>query len=55
MADIVSRLTEPGELVVDPFVGGGTTAIVCRDLGRRFVGCDVDPKATETTRRRLAA
>ncbi len=54
MADIVSRLTESGQLVVDPFLGGGTTAIVCRELGRRFVGCDIDANAVATTRERLA-
>jgi SAM-dependent methyltransferase len=54
MADLVERFTKPGQLVVDPFLGGGTTAIVCRDLGRRFVGCDVDAAAVKTTRERLA-
>lgn len=54
MADIVARLTQPGQLVVDPFLGGGTTAVVCRELGRRFVGCDIDEKAINATRRRLA-
>lgn len=52
-ADIVSRLTSPGELVVDPFLGGGTTAVVCRDLGRRFIGCDKDPEAVRKTLERL--
>jgi SAM-dependent methyltransferase len=55
MADIVGRLTEPGELVVDPFLGGGTTAVVCQALGRRFVGCDVDRVAVDEARVRLAA
>jgi site-specific DNA-methyltransferase (adenine-specific) len=49
MADLIERLTEPGQLVCDPFLGGGTTAVVCLSLGRRFVGCDTDPKAVETT------
>lgn len=53
MADIVSRVTEPGQLVVDPFLGAGTTAVVCRDLGRRFIGCDIDADAVQTTRNRL--
>lgn len=53
MASLVERLTEPGHLVVDPFLGGGTTAVVCRDLGRRFIGCDVDPAAVATTRERV--
>lgn len=53
MADLVERLTKPGQLVCDPFVGGGTTAVVALALGRRFVGCDVDPKAIETALRRV--
>jgi 16S rRNA G966 N2-methylase RsmD len=51
---IVERLTEPGELVVDPFVGSGTTAIACVRLQRRFVGCDIDPQAVAIARRRVA-
>lgn len=54
MASIVERLTLPGELVVDPFVGGGTTAVVCRDLGRPFIGCDSDALAVARSRERLA-
>jgi hypothetical protein len=43
MADLIERLTKPGQLICDPFLGGGTTAVVCLALGRRFVGCDIDP------------
>jgi site-specific DNA-methyltransferase (adenine-specific) len=53
-AELVGRFTEAGALVVDPFLGGGTTAVVCRDLGRRFVGCDIDPAAVATARSRVA-
>lgn len=53
MAELIERFTKPGQLVVDPFLGGGTTAVVCRDLGRRFIGCDVDAAAVKTTRERL--
>lgn len=55
MADLVERLTDEGALVVDPFLGGGTTAVVCRELGRRFIGCDIDAAAVHATRARLAA
>ena len=34
--------TAPGELVVDPFSGSGTTAVVAAQLGRRFLACDLD-------------
>jgi site-specific DNA-methyltransferase (adenine-specific) len=50
----VERLTVPGDLVVDPFLGGGTTAFVCRELGRRFVGCDIDPAFVHVAQERLA-
>ncbi len=55
IAALVEAFTEPGDTVVDPFLGGGTTAVVCQALGRRFVGCDIDAATVETTRRRLAA
>ena len=42
MMDIVSCLTEPGDLVLDPFVGGGATAEACVRLNRRFIGYDID-------------
>lgn len=53
-AKIVQAFSNPGDLVVDPFLGGGTTAIVCHQLGRRSVGCDVDDQAVATARGRLA-
>lgn len=55
MADIVEHLTQPGDLVVDPFMGTGTTGVACRELGRRFIGCDNDADAVAAARRRLAA
>jgi DNA modification methylase len=39
---------------LDPFVGGGTTAVVALRLERRFVGIDKDVQAIETTRGRIA-
>ncbi len=51
--DIVQRFTEPGDLVVDPFLGSGTTALACLQLGRRFVGCDIDASAVAIARRRV--
>ena len=53
IADLIRGMTEPGQLVVDPFLGGGTAAVVCRDLGRRFIGCDVDASAVMTSRERI--
>lgn len=54
MADLTSRLTKPGDLVCDPFLGGGTMAVACLALGRRFVGCDIDATAVEKAKGRVA-
>lgn len=55
MADLVERLTKPGDLVCDPFLGGGTTAVVSLALGRRFVGCDIESAHVDQTRARVLA
>jgi site-specific DNA-methyltransferase (adenine-specific) len=53
MADLIDRLTKPGQLICDPFLGGGTTGVVAHALGRRFVGCDIDETCIETTTARF--
>lgn len=50
----IDCFTAPGELVYDPFIGGGTTAVACELIGRRWIASDTDPAALETTRKRLA-
>jgi ParB-like chromosome segregation protein Spo0J len=54
VASLIEKLTDPGELVVDPFLGSGTTAAAAVKLGRRFVGCDINPGAVAVARERLA-
>ncbi len=51
---LVERFSLPGDLVLDPFNGAGTTGVAAVGLGRRFIGIDNDPDAVETSRRRLA-
>jgi len=41
---IIKISTKPGDLVLDPFMGTGTTAIVAKQLGRHYVGIDIDPQ-----------
>ena len=47
--------SEPGDLVLDPFLGSGTTALVAGKLGCRFIGIELNPEYLEMSRRRLAA
>jgi hypothetical protein len=43
----------PDQLVWDPFVGGGTTPVVCKQMRRNFIGFEIDAGATEIARKRL--
>ena len=47
-------LTQPGDLVLDPFMGSGTTALAAVQLGRCFVGTDINKEYIELARKRIA-
>jgi len=53
---LVERLCpkEGSALVVDPQFGTGTTAVACAQLGKRFVGCDIDSKKVKIAKHRVA-
>jgi len=40
----VKTYTNKGDLVIDPFMGAGTTGLACARLGRRFIGIEREPK-----------
>ncbi len=50
---IIKASSNPGDLVLDCFVGSGTTAAVAEKLGRRWIACDLSRFAIHTTRKRL--
>jgi len=43
-----------GDTILDPFMGSGTTALACKQLGRRFIGFEINPKYVEICNQRLA-
>ena len=51
---IVMASSRPGDLIVDPFNGSGTTAVVAHRLGRSYLGIDLDENYLDLTARRLA-
>jgi site-specific DNA-methyltransferase (adenine-specific) len=51
---IISLVTLPGNVVLDPFAGSGTTLVAAQLLGRDAIGMDVSPDAVELARKRLA-
>ena len=52
--DHILRWTNPGDLVIDPMVGSGTTLRAAADLGRRAIGIEINPEYCELIRRRMA-
>ena len=52
--DHILSWTNPGDLVIDPMVGSGTTLRAAADLERRAIGIEINPEYCEIIRRRLA-
>ena len=50
---IIMASSHPGEIVLDPFIGSGTTAAAAKRLGRRYIGIDLSPEYAKHTRERL--
>jgi len=53
MKNIIEQFTDPGELICDPFLGGGTTGVIAIKTNRLFIGIDCDIKAINITKKRL--
>lgn len=52
---LIEASTRPDDLVLDPFVGSGTTLVACRKAGRRGIGIEVDERYIPIIHRRLSA
>lgn len=50
---LVDRMTQYEWLVLDPFMGSGTTGVACMNLGRKFVGIEIEPKYFDIACRRI--
>lgn len=48
----VMAMSDPGDIVFDPFSGSGSTMIACQQTGRRCFGCELDPRYADVIRRR---
>jgi site-specific DNA-methyltransferase (adenine-specific) len=52
--EIVKMLTKEGDVVLDPFLGSGTTAVVAKRLNRNYIGIEIHPEYVDYAKQRLA-
>lgn len=53
MRELVELFSDPGELVLDPFAGSGSTGVACNQLGRNFIGWELNDEYHAIATRRL--
>jgi site-specific DNA-methyltransferase (adenine-specific) len=51
---LIGAFTKPGAVVLDPFCGSGSTLIAAQELGRRFIGIELDEQHHRTASSRIA-
>ncbi len=52
--ELLNLLTLPGDVVLDPFLGSGSSAVACKRLDRRFIGYELNPDYCADARKRVA-
>jgi len=53
MIRMVTRYSLPEEIILDPFMGSGTTGVACAKLGRKFIGIEIEEKYFDIARKRI--
>ena len=53
MAHCVAGYSKEGQTILDPFMGSGTTGVACVNLGRKFIGIEIEPKYFDIACRRI--
>jgi len=53
ICELIRNNTNPGDTIFDPFMGSGTTGVACMELGRKFIGCEIDETYFEIAKKRI--
>ena len=53
MKALVNRFTKPGDTILDPFMGSGTTGVACVQTNRNFIGIEIDPSYYAIAEKRI--
>ena len=54
MEEIIKQYSSPEDIIFDPLAGSGTTLVAAKQLGRKFLGFEIEPKYVDICKRRLA-
>ena len=52
---LIKQSSNEGDVILDPFIGSGTTAVACKELNRNYIGIDNKPEYCEIARKRINA
>lgn len=55
MRELLADFTKPEQVILDPFMGSGTTGVAAVKLGRKFLGIEIEPKYYEIAKKRISA
>ena len=50
----IEKYSNPNDLILDPFLGSGTTAVAAKQVGRRYIGIEISPEYCKIAEQRLA-
>jgi DNA modification methylase len=50
---VLENYSKIGDTIFDPFMGSGTTGVACMQLGRNFIGCEIDPNYYAIAEKRI--
>lgn len=50
---LIEHFSRPNDIVLDPFLGSGTTAVACKQLGRKYIGIEINPGYCKIAEQRL--
>ena len=53
MKELITCVSNPDDLVLDPFMGSGSTCVACAELGRRYIGIELEEKYYEIANKRI--